>query len=706
VKEQGARDRTGGSAGSGAAGRPDALPLFILSPGARDPLSRMAGRAGWRPVAARSRERAESRYLGSLARIALVDLRGVEAGEALAMVSGLAAAVEASGGAMLALVEEGGAPHVMGLIAAGVTHLLDGPVTQARLATALRMADKLPERLIGNMAASRDRHAVQRSDALFWRWNGAERVLSISPALADLLALMAPGVDHSRWTIRDLVRALDRPDRSGAIAAIRHAVEDLMPAAFAHAVPGQPGRRLVQHLYPDVQGFSGEVEELDLRRRAEARDRDPMTGLANRQGALRWLDRMQADGRRTVALLIGLGSFDRVNSAYGRLVGDAMLTRVALRITRLVDAMGARDALIARITGTEFLVALGGEPAAAQPPLERGALLARQLIAEISRPFNAGDYLIRLSARCGIAPAQDGDAAEMLLRRASNALADARSGGAQGGIRVRVADNASHILDDDRLQSDLRHALDSGQIQILFQPQYDMASDRIVGVEALARWQHPHYGEIGAGALFAIAERSDFMLPLSDHIHARALAEAGAWPAALAGLRLAVNVTAADIAEPDFMADFLRLIDETGFARERLTVELTESGLVTNLDSASLLLSQLRAAGLAVAIDDFGTGYSSLAYLKALPLDYLKIDSSIARDIVGSGRDRIIVRAIIDMARSLDLDVVAEGVETQQQLALLARAGCTSYQGFLRSPPVTSDALAALIAREEAALAG
>ena len=688
--------------GSGSAGGPDALPLFILSPGQRDPLALMASRAGWRPVGARGRERAESRYLGSLARIALVDLRGSDAEEALAMVGNLAPAVEASGGAMLALVDDGGAPHVADLVAAGVTHLLDGEITQARLATALHAADKLAERLIGSLAAARDRHAVQRSDALFWRWNGAERTLSISPALADLLALMAPGVDHSRWTVRDLVLALDRADRAGAIAAIRYAMDDLMPAAFAHAVPGQPGRRLVQHLYPDARGFSGEVEELDMRRRTEARDRDPMTGLVNRQGALRWLDRMQGDGRHAVALLIGLGQFDRVNSAYGRLVGDAMLSRVAMRITRLVDAMGARDALIARLTGTEFLVALTGEPGAAQPPLERAALLARQLVAEISRPFNAGDYLIRLSGRCGIALAQEGDAADMVLRRASNALADARRGGAQGGIRVRVADNASRILDDDRLQSDLRHALDSGQIQILFQPQYDMASDALIGVEALARWQHPHYGEIGAGALFAIAERSDFMLPLSDHIHARALAEAGAWPEALRRLRLAVNVTAADISEPDFLANFLRLVDESGFARSRLTVELTESGLVQNLDSAARLLSQVREAGLAVAIDDFGTGYSSLAYLKALPLDYLKIDSSIARDITGSGRDRIIVRAIVDMARSLDLGVVAEGVETEQQLALLARAGCTSYQGFLRSPPVTSEALAELAAGEAA----
>jgi predicted signal transduction protein with EAL and GGDEF domain len=590
-----------------------------------------------------------------------------------------------------------GAGTVAELVRAGATHLLDGEINQARLEVALRAADKLAERLIGSLAAARNRHAVQRSDALFWRWNGAERTLAISPALAKLLELMAPGVDHSRWTISDLVRALPRPDRAGAIAAIRHAVDDLMPAAFAHSVPDQ-ARRLVQHLYPDSRGFSGEVEELDTHRRPDSRDRDPMTGLGSRQGAVRWLDHVQAEGRRPVVLLIGLGEFDRVNSAYGRLVGDAMLTRVAMRMTRLVDAMAARDALVARLTGTDFLIGLAGEPGGGEPQVERAALLARQLIAEISRPFNAGDFLIRLTSRCGIAIGHPGDPAELVLRRASNALADARRGGAQGGIRIRVADDSSRIVDDDRLHNDLRYALDSGQIQILFQPQYDMASDGIVGVEALARWQHPHYGEIGAGALFAIAERSDFMLPLSDHIHARALSEAAAWPAALGHLRLAVNVTAADIAEPDFLTSFLRLVDESGFARDRLTVELTESGLVEDLSSASLLLMQLREAGLAVAVDDFGTGYSSLAYLKALPLDYLKIDSSIARDITGNGRDRIIVRAIIDMARSLDLGVIAEGVETEQQLALLARAGATCYQGFLRSPPVTSEVLAGLVA--------
>lgn len=670
----------------------------------REALSVLAMQAGWKPVAARRLERAESRYLGSLARTALVDLRGASKEEALAIVGSLAEAVEASGGAMLMLVDETLEGALPALIAAGGTHFLVGEVTRDRLSAALASADKLAERLLGNLAAVRNKHAVQRSDALFWRWSGAERVLSISPALAAMLQQLAPDVDHLRWRVSDMVRLLDRSDRAGAIAAIRHAMDDLMPAAFAHAVPGEPGRRLVQHLYPDPGGFSGEVEELDASRRAESRDRDFMTGLASRQGALGWISAAQGQSEHVIALLISLTGFERVNAAYGRIVGDAMLSRVAMRLSQLAGAVGGRNPLVARIAGAEFLIGVRCAADLTEAALiERAALIAPQVIADIDRPFNAGDHLIRLSARGGIAISMAEDSAEAILRRASSALADAKRSGGQGGVRVRIADGQSVALHHDRIDSDLRLALDRSEIQILFQPQYAMSDDRILGVEALARWQHPVHGEIGAGTLFAIAERSDFLLPLSDHIHARALAEAARWPDALADLRIAINVTAADIAQPDFLESLLAIVDDTGIARHRLTLEITESGLIENLGAAAELLTRLRGAGFMVAIDDFGTGYSSLAYLKSLPLDYLKIDSTIARDIVGSQRDRIIVRAIIDMARSLGLGVVAEGVETEQQLALLARAGCDSYQGFLRAPPLETAALVGLV---EAARAG
>jgi EAL domain-containing protein (putative c-di-GMP-specific phosphodiesterase class I) len=162
-------------------------------------------------------------------------------------------------------------------------------------------------------------------------------------------------------------------------------------------------------------------------------------------------------------------------------------------------------------------------------------------------------------------------------------------------------------------------------------------------------------------------------------------------------LRVSVNVTAADIARPNFVDDFLDRVDEAGFPRDRLTVEVTESGLISDLAGAAELLARLRSAGLRVAIDDFGTGYSSLAYLKALPLDYLKIDKRLSQDIEGTPRDRVVVRGVIDMARSLGLAVVAEGVETEHQLELLAKEGCQYYQGFLCAGPLDATSLARLV---------
>jgi len=663
----------------------------------------LAVQAGWKPVAARRRERAESRYLGSLARTALLDFRGLTETEAQAHIASLAGAVEASGGAILMIVDEALEPALPRLIGAGGTHFLTGALTAVRLSAALASADKLAERLVGTLSDVRNRHAVQRRDALFWRWRSAERVLSVSPALAAMLQVMAPRLEHGRARVADLIRLLDRSDRAGAVAAIRHAVDDLMPAAFAHSLPGEPNRRLVQHLYPDPAGFSGEVEELDARRRGDNRDRDFMTGLASRQGALAWVSAALGQGDGVILFLIGLAGLDRINTGYGRMVGDAMLSRVAVRLSRMAAAVGGTDPLVSRIAGAEFVIALRTPGNLDERALvERAGMIAPQLLGDIDRPFNAGDHLIRLTARAGIAVAGEGaslepDRAEAMLRRASSALADARRAGPQGGVRVRVADGQSVALHHERIDSDLRMALDRAEIQILFQPQYAMADDRITGVEALARWQHPVHGEIGAGALFAIAERSDFLVPLSDHIHARALAATASWPASLAHIKVSINVTAADIAQPDFVETILEQVDGAGVERGRITLEITESGLIEHISEAAILLSRLREAGLTVAIDDFGTGYSSLAYLKSLPLDYLKIDHTIARDIVGSHRDRIIVRAIIDMARSLGLGVVAEGVETEQQLALLARAGCDVYQGFLRSRPMESDALVRLV---------
>ena len=655
--------------------------LFILSLGDRDGLSQAARAIGWRSIGARRARDAPQRFLRSEAQVALIDLRSDADVDAL--LTPLVPAMEAGGGALVVLLDSGEEARVPALLAAGATHFLLAPFSPDGLRAVLLSAQRLVERLGGEQGARHRAQRIRRGDALYWQL-GSDGLLRVSDALARHLALDAPTLAPAA-----LVRHLPRAERIGVLTALRAMARTGRPASLAHGLPERPGDRLVHHLRIEDGQVAADVEWLSDQHERDSSSRDYLTGLRSRQAALDWLDRRT--GLPTTILLLSISQFERMNAAYGQVVGDALLGRIARRIERMVDDV-APGAMVARIAGTEFLVGLAGE----QGNGDRATFLARQLIGAIGRPFSAGDHLIRLIARCGIAQARSEDDATHLLRRAGMALADARQAGGEG-IRILSAEKQSRQVDPDRLETDLRLALDRGEIGIVFQPQYPVNSEIISGVEALARWNHPHYGPLGAGILFATAERSDYMLPLSTHILGEALRQAAAWPRALSGLRLSINVTAADIAQPQFMPDLLDMVDRSGFPRARLTVEITESGLIHDVDAAAALLRALRTEGLAVAIDDFGTGYSSLAYLKSLPLDYLKIDSGLAQDIAGTARDRIIVRGIIHMAKSLGLKVIAEGVETEEQLDLLAREGCDYYQGFLRSAGISSAELVALV---------
>ena len=429
-----------------------------------------------------------------------------------------------------------------------------------------------------------------------------------------------------------------------------------------------------------------------LRGRTERRiKRDLSFTVETEKGAReRIAARLASDPAPLGLLLIAFTRLEMINTAFGRGTGDALLDAVAGRIEPLIAEAGGDRAFLTRMGGAEFVVTLDGLDAEARTKL------ADQIVARIERPFFAEGHMVSLGCRIGMVESVDGDDATQLLKRAGAALAEART--SEGSpVRALTAADEGAALFDASLESDLRRALDRDEIEILFQPQLSVASGKVVGVEALARWQHPDHGELGANTLFAVAERSDYLTALSAHVQRRAAMIAAAWPESLSGLRVAINLTAADIARPDFVTGFFEMIDASGFPRSRLTVEITESGLMEDLGGAALVLADLRAGGCRVAIDDFGTGYSSLAYLKALPLDYLKIDKQLAGDISGSTRDRIVVRGVIDMARSLGLAVVAEGVETEDQLALLAAEGCNYYQGFLFAEAVGVDELVRLV---------
>lgn len=247
--------------------------------------------------------------------------------------------------------------------------------------------------------------------------------------------------------------------------------------------------------------------------------------------------------------------------------------------------------------------------------------------------------------------------------------------------------------------SGLERALAADEIEILFQPQVEIASGRIVGAEALARWQQPELGELGAETLFGLAARAGLLPSLSAHVQRRAICMAAEWPEPLRGLQLSINITAGDAGQADFPQSLKLVLAECGFEPGRLTVEVTETELIENLHDAAAMLAALRESGIRVALDDFGTGFSSLLYLKALPLDAIKIDKRLMEDIAGSDRDRVVVSGAIAMAKALDLKVIAEGVEEERQLDLLRQASCDIYQGFLCSPPVDAARLAELVSR-------
>ena len=435
--------------------------------------------------------------------------------------------------------------------------------------------------------------------------------------------------------------------------------------------------------------------------------RDALTGLASAHHAHSLVDLLlggvdAAARPAAVVVLIAIGRFAQVNAAYGRTAADAVLFAVAERLERVVaearEADRADARLLARMAGAEFGIVL---PSPAR--LDDALALARRIVAAFDAPFALGARAVHLAVRAGIATAGGGGrpgdgGAERLFRRAGAALNRARAG-EPGRIEVFApvagGDPETRLAD---LETDLRRALDDDALAIFYQPQVEIATGRIAGVEALVRWTHPDLGAISAGTLFEIADRAELAAVLGSHLRAKALREAAAWPKTLAGLRLSLNVGAGDLRSGDFARDIDAALATSGFPAMRLTLEITEGDLIANLDAAADVLGALRDRGTHVALDDFGTGYSSLGYLKALPLDCLKLDKTLTDDLVGNPRDRIVVRGVVDMARALGIQVTAEGVETEAELDLVRAARCDWYQGFLCAPGLPGDALAGFVA--------
>ena len=408
---------------------------------------------------------------------------------------------------------------------------------------------------------------------------------------------------------------------------------------------------------------------------------DAVTGLVGRDAAVTRLDDWLKCGVRVHALLVGLKRFDAVNLAYGKAAGDAALAEVAQRMRHFAAEELEDQWLVARGGGGQFLL-LATEPCSR----ERWQLAAGQLLDALARPIATTWGTLRLSPRGALLRGVEGESAASVLDRLGQSLDTATS---QSGRRLLWADGEASRSGRSaaQLEGDLLRALDLGEIEVVYQPQFGCTDDRLVGAEALARWNHPALGRVGAGALFAIAERADHVPQLSQHIARLALGEAARWPM---DLRLSLNVTAGDLASANYAKRLSGLIKQTGFAPWRLTLEVTEQVLLGDAAQAAATLSALAAQGIRIALDDFGAGFCNFRYLKLLPLHYLKLDRAMIDGVTGDARDLAVLRAIIAMAGALDLKVIAEGVETEAQRLLVAAEGCATYQGFLRAQPMSA----------------
>jgi diguanylate cyclase (GGDEF)-like protein/PAS domain S-box-containing protein len=409
---------------------------------------------------------------------------------------------------------------------------------------------------------------------------------------------------------------------------------------------------------------------------------DALTGLPNR---LLFRDRItialahaRRSGRTSAVMFLDLDQFKHVNDTLGHTIGDRLLQAIA---SRLVTCVRSEDT-VARMGGDEFTVLL-----ADIADRRNAAQVAQKVLEAVRHPVVIGDHELYVSTSIGIAIfGDDGDDAETLLKNADRAMYRAKELGRDNyqyamAAKLEIADSRM------RLERSLHHALQRNELVVHYQPMVEIATGRVVGAEALLRWQHPQHGMMQPDEFIPVAEETQLIVPLGAWVLRTACTQMKAWhDAGHAWLRVAVNLSPRQFQDRDLVSTVEKILADTGFPAPYLDLEITESTAMQNAELTLSILRRLKEMGIRISIDDFGTGYSSLSYLKRFPIDTVKIDQDFVRDLTRD--DAAIISAVISMARALNLRVIAEGVETEEQLAFLRRENCAEMQGFLYSQPL------------------
>ncbi|KQT93263.1 diguanylate cyclase [Methylobacterium sp. Leaf469] len=497
-----------------------------------------------------------------------------------------------------------------------------------------------------------------------------EALISVGSSLRQVLYLVRDHAGDTWSQVRaQLPRSFVQPDSSRFEVTLR-------------------GHLLEVHLHPVAGGrWAVAFEDVTARRAAEAQAEemarhDLLTGLPNRlllrERLNEALGRLQRTGEACAVLLIDLDRFKPINDTLGHPMGDALLKKVADRLRSTVRVTDT----VARIGGDEFVILQTGIRGASDTQI-----LARRIVDLVGRTYMVEGQLLTIGASVGVALApNDGEDADRLLKNADLALYRSKLDG-RGTYRFFEPEMDARMQARRQLELDMRQALARREFYLHYQPQLQLEGNRLVGCEALIRWQHPVRGMVSPLDFIPLAEEIGLIVPIGEWVMRQACRDAATWPAPLS---VAVNVSPAQFKSERLVEMVMSALSASGLPATRLEVEITEGVLLNESEKTLQTLHRLRELGVRVSMDDFGTGYSSLSYLRSFPFDKIKIDRSFVSDLSGKRDGEAIIRAIAGLGRSLGMTTVAEGVETADQLERIRAEGCTDVQGYLISKPISA----------------
>jgi diguanylate cyclase (GGDEF)-like protein/PAS domain S-box-containing protein len=464
------------------------------------------------------------------------------------------------------------------------------------------------------------------------------------------------------------------------------------------SISGRPVHNELGHFF----GFRGFASDLTKMRQSEVElDRlarqDALTGLANRQALRRALDDALVGAvrrkHRCSVFLLDLDRFKAVNDTLGHPAGDTLLRLVALRLT---DDVG-KDGQVGRLGGDEFQIVLP-----AMSSTDELSRLAQAIIDSVSRPYTINGTLVSIGTSVGIVTSDyDDRTSDDLMRDADLALYAAKAAG-KGCFRFFAPEMHEAARERQLMESDLRVALEKGQLRVVYQPQVDASSELVTGFEALVRWDHPEHGPISPAVFIPLAEEIRLIDEIGEWVLRTACAEAANWPAHIS---VAVNLSPIQFKSHALPQTVRMVLGDTELSAKRLELEVTEGVFLSNDDHVHEMIASLKSIGLKLALDDFGTGYSSLSYLQRVPFDKIKVDRSFVSGASDpTSRNAALIRAMVGLASDLKMKTIAEGVETEEELALVRSLGCSLVQGYIFGKPMPAEEARELAVKGSAAL--